>query len=67
MNTAAGLRSTCCGRSGDMVWSIQWVFNEEVSRMPKKIIGMYLILVAVLVGVHTVVEPLYHVSTEARP
>ena len=35
--------------------------------MLKKIIGIYLILVAVLVGVHTVVEPLYHVSTEARP
>ena len=35
--------------------------------MPKKIIGMYLILVAVLVGAHTVIEPLYHVSTEARP
>ena len=35
--------------------------------MPKKIVGIYLILVAVLVGVHTVVEPLYHVSTEARP
>lgn len=35
--------------------------------MLKKIIGMYLIVVAVLVGVHTVVEPLYHVSTEARP
>lgn len=35
--------------------------------MPKKIIGIYMLLVAVLVGVHTVVEPLYHVSTEARP
>ena len=35
--------------------------------MLKKTIGIYLILVAVLVGVHTVVEPLYHVSTEARP
>ena len=35
--------------------------------MAKKIIGIYLILVAVLVGVHAVVEPLYHVSTEARP
>ena len=35
--------------------------------MLKKIIGIYLILVAVLVGVHTVVEPLYHVSTEAQP
>ncbi len=35
--------------------------------MLKKIVGIYLVLVAVLVGVHTVVEPLYHVSTEARP
>lgn len=35
--------------------------------MARKIVGAYLILVAVLVGVHTVVEPLYHVSTEARP
>ncbi|MDE0003890.1 MAG: hypothetical protein OXQ29_14465 [Rhodospirillaceae bacterium] len=35
--------------------------------MLKKIVGMYLILVAVLVGAHTVIEPLYHVSTEARP
>ena len=35
--------------------------------MLKKTIGIYLILVAVLVGTHTVVEPLYHVSTEARP
>ena len=35
--------------------------------MLRKTIGIYLILVAVLVGVHTVVEPLYHVSTEARP
>lgn len=35
--------------------------------MLKKTIGMYLILVAVLVGAHTVIEPLYHVSTEARP
>ena len=33
----------------------------------KQISGMYLLLVAVLVGVHTVVEPLYHVSTEAQP
>ena len=35
--------------------------------MPKKILGIYLIVVAVAVAVHTVVEPLYHVSTEARP
>lgn len=35
--------------------------------MLKKIVGFYLVLVAVLVGAHAVVEPLYHVSTEARP
>ncbi|MCY4426434.1 MAG: hypothetical protein OXC05_05330 [Halieaceae bacterium] len=35
--------------------------------MLKKAIGIYLILVAVLVAVHTVVEPLYHVSSEAQP
>ena len=35
--------------------------------MLKKVIGIYLILVAVLVGVHTVAEPLYHVSSEAQP
>ncbi len=35
--------------------------------MLKKIVGYYLVLVAVLVGAHAVVEPLYHVSTEARP
>ena len=33
----------------------------------KQITGMYLMLVAVSVGVHTVVEPLYHVSTAAQP
>ena len=35
--------------------------------MLKKAIGIYLILVAVLVGVHAVVEPLYHVSSETQP
>ena len=35
--------------------------------MLKKASGIYLILVAVPVGVHTVVEPLYHISSEARP
>ena len=35
--------------------------------MLKKIIGIYMVAVAVLVGAHTVLEPLYHVSTEARP
>ena len=33
----------------------------------KRIAGVYLILVAVVVAVHTVIEPLYHVSTEAQP
>ena len=35
--------------------------------MLKKVIGIFLILVAVLVGVHTIAEPLYHVSSEAQP
>lgn len=35
--------------------------------MLKKIIGIYLILVAALVAIHTVVEPLYYTSTEAQP
>ena len=35
--------------------------------MLKKIIGIYMVAVAALVGAHTVLEPLYHVSTEARP
>ena len=35
--------------------------------MLKKAVGIYLILVAVLVAVHTIVEPLYHVSSEAQP
>ena len=33
----------------------------------KRITGVYLILVAAAVAVHMVVEPLYHVSTEAQP
>ncbi len=33
----------------------------------KQITGMYLMLVAVSVGVHAVVEPLYHVSSAAQP
>ena len=33
----------------------------------KRIVGVYLILVGAAVGVHTVIEPLYHVSTEAQP
>ena len=35
----------------------------------KRIVGVYLLLVGVAVGVHTVIDlaPLYHVSTEAQP
>ncbi len=33
----------------------------------KKIIGVFFIMVAALVAIHTVVEPLYHASTEAQP
>ena len=29
--------------------------------------GLFLVLVAVAVAVHTVVEPLYHASTETQP
>ena len=35
--------------------------------MLEKIIGGFLIMVAALVAVHTVVEPLYHASSEAQP
>ncbi len=35
--------------------------------MLKRITGAYLLLVAVAVAVHTVVEPLYYASTEASP
>ena len=33
----------------------------------KRIGGIFLVLVAVLVAVHTVVEPLYHVSVDGQP
>ena len=35
--------------------------------MMKRIGGIYLLAVAVAVAVHTVVEPLYHVSAEGQP
>ena len=35
--------------------------------MLKKICGIYLLAVAVLLAVHTVVEPLYHVSEPGQP
>ena len=33
----------------------------------KQIVGVVLILIGALVAIHTVVEPLYHASTEASP
>ena len=33
----------------------------------RQIIGIVLIVIGVTVGVHTIVEPLYHVSSEAHP
>ena len=33
----------------------------------KRIIGIVLIVIGVTVAVHTIVEPLYHVSSEAHP
>ena len=33
----------------------------------KRIVGVYLVLVAAVVAIHTVVEPLYYTSTEASP
>ena len=35
--------------------------------MLRKIIGILLIVVAAAVAIHTVVEPLYHASSEAQP
>ena len=35
--------------------------------MVKRIVGLYLVLIAALVAIHTVVEPLYHVSTLDQP
>ena len=35
--------------------------------MLKRIVGLFLILVGVVTAVHMIVEPLYHVSTEANP
>ncbi|RKU06898.1 hypothetical protein C6501_18210 [Candidatus Poribacteria bacterium] len=33
----------------------------------KKVIGVVLIIIAAIVAIHTVIEPLYHTSTEANP
>lgn len=35
--------------------------------MLRKIIGILLIVVAAIVAIHTIVEPLYHASTDAQP
>ncbi len=41
--------------------------NSGVMHMPKKLCGVYLIAVAVLVAIHTVAEPLYHASGPGQP
>jgi len=33
----------------------------------KRVIGVVLIIIAAIVAIHTVIEPLYHTSTEDRP
>ena len=33
----------------------------------KRVIGVVLILIAAIVAIHTVIEPIYHTSTEAQP
>jgi Na+/proline symporter len=33
----------------------------------KKVIGVVLIIIAAIVAIHTVIEPLYHTSTEENP
>ena len=33
----------------------------------KRVIGVVLILIAAIVALHTVIEPLYHTSTDAQP
>ena len=35
--------------------------------MLKKIIGVLLIIAAAIVAIHTIVEPLYHTTTDAQP
>ena len=35
--------------------------------MFKRIVGAFLVILGVAVAVHTIAEPLYHASTEARP
>ena len=35
--------------------------------MLKKIIGIFLIVVGVMVAIHTIVEPLYYASSDAQP
>lgn len=33
----------------------------------KRVIGVVLILIAAIVAIHTIIEPIYHTSTEAQP
>ena len=41
--------------------------GQGLMDMLRRIAGVVLIVVGVVVAVHTVVEPLYYVSTEASP
>ena len=33
----------------------------------KRIVGIILVIVAVVVALHTIVEPLYHATSDAQP
>ena len=33
----------------------------------KRVIGVVLILIAAIIAIHTVIEPVYHTSSEAQP
>ena len=35
--------------------------------MVRQIIGVILMVIAAIVAIHTIADPLYHTSTEARP
>ena len=41
--------------------------KEKLMQSLMKIIGVFLIIVAAIVAIHTVIEPLYHTSTEENP
>ena len=41
--------------------------KERAPDMVRQIIGVILMVIAAIVAIHTIVEPLYHTSTEASP